>query len=149
MSIKKQSGFTMIELVMVIMILGILAAFAIEKYSSLDKESRQTIVKELYGSIVSAAEMVRSLALARGHTTTASNVNLGDDLIVSINNKSYPIADNTYGIGKAVVSTTGFTVTSITDGIRYDLISGNPSCSVSYVITTNSQPSTTYNVDGC
>jgi MSHA pilin protein MshA len=148
MDTKKQNGFTIIELVVVIIVLAILAAFAIPKYMNISTQSRISVVNGLYGSMQAAAELVRSLALAQGYTAATSNVNLGDGLVVSINSKSYPIADPTYGIGAVLGSTTGFTATSITSGVRYDLTSGVSTCSVSYVITT-AQPTITPITSGC
>ena len=40
MKIQKQGGFTLIELVVVIALLGILAAFAIPRFASLEREAR-------------------------------------------------------------------------------------------------------------
>jgi MSHA pilin protein MshA len=148
MDTKKQNGFTIIELVVVIIVLAILAAFAIPKYMSISAQSRISVVNGLYGSMQAAAELVRSLALAKGLTTTTSNADLGDGLIVSINSKSYPIA-SAAGIGAVLGSTTGFVTASITNEIRYDLTSGISTCSVSYVITDTTQPTITTTTGGC
>ena len=52
--IKSQGGFTLIELVIVIVILGILAAVAIPKYEDMREEARVATLKGQLGSIRSA-----------------------------------------------------------------------------------------------
>jgi len=52
--VKNQQGFTLIELVIIIVILGILAAVAIPKYQDLSGEAREASARSSLGSLRSA-----------------------------------------------------------------------------------------------
>jgi MSHA pilin protein MshA len=64
-------GFTLIELVVVITILGILAAFAVPRFIALQAEARLASVRSLEGALRSAASMTHSMWLIRGGPTVA------------------------------------------------------------------------------
>ena len=65
-------GFTLIELVVVITILAILAAFAIPKFISLSTQARVATVNALAGTARSGAALARSMAMASGAALTAA-----------------------------------------------------------------------------
>lgn len=67
----QEGGFTLIELVMVIVILGILAAVAIPKFVDLSKEARLASAKTLAGSISSSSAIFFS-AIATGNPEVAN-----------------------------------------------------------------------------
>src|ERR1700722_12193228 len=67
MNSSKSRGFTLIELVVVITILGILAAFAVPRFIALDSQARIATVNGLAGAAKSAAALARSLAMATGN----------------------------------------------------------------------------------
>ena len=66
MKFKKSSGFTLIELVVVIVILGVLAAVAVPKFVDLQTEARQSVVQGIDGAVRGAATLVYSKALIEG-----------------------------------------------------------------------------------
>ena len=68
---NQQSGFTLIELIMVIVILGILAAFALPKFADLSGDARASSISGALGSVRSASAIVHSQALAKNLTAAA------------------------------------------------------------------------------
>lgn len=87
---KKQNGFTLIELIMVIVILGVLSAFALPRFADFGTQAREASLNALAGAIRSAANIAHAQQLANSGALGA-NVVLEGQAITMIN--GYPTAD--------------------------------------------------------
>lgn len=147
-SSNTQSGFTLVELIVVIVVLGILAATALPKFINVSTEARAASVNGMTGALRSAVSLVQAKYYAAG-STTATTVRMqdGSDVVVAAGT-GIPVG-SAAGIGAALQSLDGFVADySTATAITFRPTSGgSATCQASYNSTNGQVPSPS--VGGC
>lgn len=78
-----QRGFTLVELIVVIVILGILAATALPRFVNLSGDARAAQMQAIAASMEAAKQLVQAKWLAAG-STAATSINIDGTTVVNV-----------------------------------------------------------------
>lgn len=138
--IRKQSGFTLIELVMVIVILGILSAFALPRFADLGGDARSASLEGAAGAMKSAKAIVRSACIA----SSDCNENAATGESVTLEGSVINLA---FGNPTADVSTTspgGIVLAAQLSGSDYEITTSGSNVVISFEDTASGECQITY-----
>ena len=146
---KQQAGFTLIELVAVILILGLLAAVALPRYADLAKQARISSINGVAGGLRGAVALVRAQYIAGSQTTSPVTMLDGTTVAVSTGAPSagggFPLS-TAGGIDNAMPTPADYTLVSGAATATYTPSGGSATCLVTY---TAAGGVVTIDVSGC